>query len=84
MKKRVAAIRTVPAAEAEGHLATLYDRLGRGREPAHIYQVHSLHPDVLASHAGLYRTIMFGRSPLSRIQRELVATLVSHANGCHY
>lgn len=32
----------------------------------------------------LYRTIMFGPSPLTRLERELVATVVSEANGCHY
>lgn len=84
MKKRIAAIETIPPAEAEGDLAALYARLGGRSEPAHIYQVHSLHPAALAAHADLYRTIMHGRSPLSRLQRELVGTLVSHANGCHY
>lgn len=84
MKTRIAAIETIPPTEAEGDLAALYARLGGRGEPAHIYQVHSLHPEALAAHVQLYRTIMFGRSPLSRVQRELVATLVSHANGCHY
>lgn len=32
----------------------------------------------------LYRAIMFGPSPLSRRQREMMATVVSASNGCHY
>lgn len=84
MKRKIAAIATVAAADAEGELAALYARLGGGKDPAHIYQVHSLHPAALEAHAQLYRTVMFGPSPLSRTQREVVATLVSQANGCHY
>lgn len=84
MTKKIAAIETVLPTEAEGELADLYRRLGRGREPAHVYQVHSLHPSSLGAHVQLYRTIMFGPSPLTRLQRELVATVVSAANGCHY
>lgn len=84
MSREIAAIATVPPQEADGELAELYRRLGRGRVPAHVYQVHSLNPASLAAHAQLYRTIMYGPSPLSRLQRELVATVVSQANGCHY
>lgn len=83
-KTRVARIATVDPAAATDELADLYARLGRGREPAHVYQVHSLNPPALAGHAQLYRTLMFGPSPLSRLQRELVATVVSHDNSCHY
>jgi uncharacterized peroxidase-related enzyme len=32
----------------------------------------------------LYLDIMFGRSPLSRAQREMIAVVVSVANGCQY
>jgi alkylhydroperoxidase family enzyme len=84
VSRKIAAIAAVPPNEAAGELADLYRRLGRGRAPAHVYQAHSLHPASLAAHAQLYRTIMFGPSPLTRLQRELVATVVSEANGCHY
>ena len=33
---------------------------------------------------GLYTTVMFGASELSRAQREMLATVVSVANRCHY
>jgi len=84
MKKKVAEIVTISPEEAEGELVAVYARLGRGRAPANIYQVQSLHPASIAAHAELYRTVMFGPSPLSRAQRELIATVVSEANGCHY
>ncbi|KAB2965866.1 MAG: hypothetical protein F9K16_00840 [Thermoanaerobaculia bacterium] len=38
----------------------------------------------MEDHARLYRGLMFGASPLSRSERELVATVVSRTNGCHY
>jgi alkylhydroperoxidase family enzyme len=32
----------------------------------------------------LYKAIMFGPSKLSRVERELLAVVVSRANSCHY
>lgn len=45
---------------------------------------HSLNPEALKAHLALYRTIMFGQSPLSRSEREAIAVAVSAANDCHY
>ncbi len=45
---------------------------------------HSLNPEVLDAHVTLYRTIMFGRSGLSRSEREAIAVAVSAVNDCHY
>ncbi len=45
---------------------------------------HSLNPDALRAHLELYRTVMFGPSPLTRAEREAVAVAVSAANDCHY
>jgi alkylhydroperoxidase family enzyme len=53
-------------------------------EMAHILASHSLNPAALEAHLGLYRTIMFGESPLSRAEREAIAVAVSAANDCHY
>jgi alkylhydroperoxidase family enzyme len=53
-------------------------------ELANILASHSLNPEVLAAHVRLYRTIMFGDSPLTRTEREAVAVAVSAANDCHY
>jgi len=51
---------------------------------AHIMKVHSLHPQSMLNHRALYETLLFGRSPLKRYQREMIGTVVSAANGCHY
>ena len=45
---------------------------------------HSLNQEALRAHLALYRTIMFGDSPLSRAERESMAVAVSGANDCHY
>lgn len=51
---------------------------------AHILAIQGLHPAGLRAHAGLYRTLMFGPSPLSRAEREAIAVVVSAANDCFY
>lgn len=45
---------------------------------------HSLNQDAMRAHIALYRTIVFGRSPLTRAEREAIAVAVSAANDCHY
>lgn len=50
----------------------------------HVLASHSLNRDALRAHLGLYRTIMFGPSGLSRAEREAIAVCVSAANDCHY
>ncbi len=72
--------------KAEGKLAKLYDKLtGPGNDKvAHVLKVHSLNSDVLEAHLNLYKTIMYGKSNLSRKQREMTATVVSNINKCHY
>jgi alkylhydroperoxidase family enzyme len=44
----------------------------------------SVNPRVLKASMEQYKAIMFGPSPLSRVQRELLATVVSAEVGCHY
>jgi len=83
--ERVAFIAPVDEAVAEGELAEVYPYIaGATGTVAHILKSSSLHPAVLRRHYDLYREVMFGPSPLSRAQREMVATAVSALNGCHY
>jgi alkylhydroperoxidase family enzyme len=44
----------------------------------------SLRPAVLRASMALYREIMFGESGLSRKERELLATVASAEQNCHY
>ena len=78
-------ITTIPEASADVDLREAYHavRAARG-EVANIYQVHSVHPQVMTAHLHLYRELMFGRSELTRTERETIAVAVSATNGCRY
>lgn len=56
----------------------------RGESLPGVLASHSLNQAALKAHLGLYRTIMFGESPLTRTEREAIAVVVSAANDCHY
>ena len=49
-----------------------------------IIQIHGVHSRIMRQHFELYRELMYSRGPLSRIQREMIAVVVSAANECHY
>jgi alkylhydroperoxidase family enzyme len=81
----VAHIRLIDEDEAEGLLAVEY---AAARERAgkvfNILKAMSLRPAVLQASIALYREIMFGESGLSRQERELLATVASAEQSCHY
>jgi alkylhydroperoxidase family enzyme len=82
----VAWIEQVGDDDAEGALARSFARIKRrtGGEVASILRVHSLSPGSLDRHLGLYTEVMYGDSPLTRRQREMIGTFVSWVNGCFY
>jgi len=41
-------------------------------------------PEVMRDSMRIYQSIMFGPSPLTRAQREMIAVVTSQANDCHY
>ena len=49
-----------------------------------LLRIQSQNPGVLDGSMHLYTASMMGPSPLSRAQREALATAVSRANDCHY
>ncbi len=80
-------ITTVPDDEwGEGALSELYERVvdrDHGRVD-HIMGIHSLNPTGLAAHDALYRSAMAGTGTLRKVERELIALVVSLENHCHY
>jgi uncharacterized peroxidase-related enzyme len=81
----VAFLRLIDVAEATGALRREYEAaVDRAGKVFNIVKAMSLRPGVLAASIQLYREIMFGASPLSRAERELLAVVVSRANDCHY
>lgn len=81
----MAHIRQIPTAEATGLLRRIYDEaLARAGRVWGILRVQSLNPAALDASIGMYKAIMFGPSPLTRAQREMLAAVVSRANDCFY
>ena len=78
-------IRLTEPDEATGLLASEYDAaIGRAGKIFNIVKAMSLSPETLHASMEMYKTIMFGPSALSRAERELLATVTSSANDCHY
>ena len=50
----------------------------------HVLRVHGLHAGGLAAHVALYSAVMRGTASFRKVDRELVAFVVSKLNGCHY
>lgn len=57
---------------------------GRRGKVSNILGIHGLEPEIGSAHLKLYTTLMFGRSGVSRLEREAVAVAVSSANRCYY
>ena len=81
----MAHLRLTDVDEATGPLKAEYDEaVGRAGKVFNIVKAMSLRPGVLRRSMELYKGIMFGPSGLSRQERELLATVVSRVNECHY
>lgn len=79
-------IQTIPDDEWDGELGDLYAAVvdktyGRVDE---IMAIHSLDPKTLKAHLALYNSAMAGTKTLRKVERELIALVVSQTNGCHY
>ena len=78
-------IEQIPIEDADGllkrQLEAAMERAGR---VWHIVHVMSLNPETMRDSIRFYATIMTGESPLTRVQRELLATVVSAELDCFY
>lgn len=71
--------------QSTGELKEIYDSLIKSRgKLADVHTIQSLNPKSIINHMDLYMTVMFGKSPLQRVQREMMAVVVSKANDCDY
>lgn len=78
-------IRSIDEAHAEGVMADFYADLRQRRgKPTPILAVQGLDPQALQQHLGLYQHLLFAPGGLPRDERELIAVVVSAANGCAY
>jgi uncharacterized peroxidase-related enzyme len=78
-------IKVIDETQADETLKQSFDKVRAGRGVvANILKIHSVHPKVMTAHLQLYRELMFGRSELTRAERETIAVAVSVVNHCHY
>ena len=71
--------------DSPAELREIYRRIQpAGGVPDNILRIHSLNPRSLQVHYDLYRHLMHGPSDLTRVEREMIAVVVSRANACHY
>lgn len=78
-------IKVFSLAEATGLLKAQYDAaIERAGRIWNIVSIMSQNPEAMEASMGMYGVLMFGPSPLSRGQREMLATVVSAHNHCLY
>ena len=78
-------IELIPPEEARGQLKREYE--AAVRRAGRIWNIVSIQcqtPDMLKASMRLYQAIMYGNSPLSRAQREMLAVVTSQVNECEY
>jgi alkylhydroperoxidase family enzyme len=81
----VAWIEIIPLEKAKGFLKKEYDAaIKRAGRIWGIVGIMSQNPRTMKASMDFYGAIMFGKSPLSRSQREMLAVVVSAANQCTY
>ena len=49
-----------------------------------IIRIHGVHARTMRHHHELYKELIHGSGPLTRVQREMIAVVVSAVNGCRY
>ena len=78
-------IKQIPIERATGLVKRELEKaVRRAGRVWNIVGIMSLNGPVMKSSMELYGAAMFADSPLSRQQREMLATVVSVANACHY
>ncbi len=81
----MAYIKMISETQAEGEVKAVYEKyITPWGGVDNILKMHSLLPQTLTPHYDLYKSVMFGKGPLTRRQREMIAVVVSLSNSCDY
>jgi len=81
----MANIQVIQPSEADGYLKEVYDQILESRgKIAEIFKIQSLNPRSIIRHMDLYMTLMYGKSPLKREEKEMLGIIVSLSNNCQY
>jgi alkylhydroperoxidase family enzyme len=72
--------------EWQGDLSEIYGEIvdRHHQRVDNIFQIHGLNPRAMAAHNALYESAMSGTGTLRKVERELIALIVSDLNECHY
>ena len=79
-------IDTISSDQWQDDLADLLPLVSDGESGRvdHVMQIHSLNPRGMAAHHAVYASAMAGTRTFRKVDRELVAFVVSQINDCHY
>lgn len=78
-------IKVIDDSTADDELKKIYKAITSSRgKLSNIMKIHSLNPDAMINHMELYKSIMFGKSSITREAKEMIAVVVSVANKCEY
>lgn len=78
-------IHQVPVEEATGVLKEEFDAaIARAGRVWNIVHIMSINPQVMRGMIGMYSALLFAEGPLSRFQREMLATVTSAELRCVY
>jgi len=78
-------IKVIPIEDSTGLLREQYEAaIRRAGRIWNIVGIMSQNSSVMKTSMEFYRAVMYGPSPLSRGQREMLAVVVSAANHCVY
>lgn len=78
-------IRVIGEDDADGDLFKIYDEIQRTRgRISNVMRIQSLDPKGMKAHLEMYMALVYGKGPLSRLRREVLACVVSKENGCDY
>jgi alkylhydroperoxidase family enzyme len=81
----MAFIESTSPGQANGRIGAIYSAaVKRAGRVYNIVRLQSSNPSVLTASLNLYQAVMFGKSPLSRVEREAIAVTVSRSNDCFY
>jgi alkylhydroperoxidase family enzyme len=79
-------IRTIDPDDADERLRAIYKQAvdPQSGQLDNIVRAHSLHPAGLSGHLALYGAVMRSTPSFPKVEREMIALVVSQINGCHY
>jgi alkylhydroperoxidase family enzyme len=78
-------IEQIPPEDATGQAKREYEAaMRRAGRIWNIVAIQSQNGAVMRDSMRLYGSAMFGDSPVTRAQREMIAVVTSQANNCHY